>query len=303
MKILITGGTGLIGRSFIEQFSEYQITALTRSISKAEILFPSSVKLIDSLESLQNLDMFDAVINLAGEPIIDKRWSEKQKQIISQSRWKITQQLVDLFACSHKPPKVFLSGSAIGVYGNRGDKVLTESCAVQKTDFPTAVCLRWEELAKQAEPYTRVVLLRTGIVLSPRGGALVKMLLPFKCCLGGRIGNGRQYMSWIHYQDYINALDYLLTEKSLFSAVNVVAPQAVTHRLFTQVLAASMHRLAILPVPRKIMQYLLGESSCLLLDSQRVVPQALLISGFQFSFPSLKSALIDVLKNLPNKES
>jgi uncharacterized protein (TIGR01777 family) len=163
--------------------------------------------------------------------------------------------------------------------------------------------LRWEEIAKQAEPYTRVVLLRTGIVLSPRGGALAKMLLPFKCYLGGRIGNGRQYMSWIHYQDYINALDYLLTEKSLFSAINVVAPQAVTNSLFTQVLADSMHRLAIFPVPRKIMQYLLGESSCLLLDSQRVVPQALLISGFEFSFPSLKSALIDVLKDLPNKES
>lgn len=142
MNILITGGTGLIGRSFIEQFSEYQITALTRSISKAELLFNSSVKLIDSLESLQNLDMFDAVINLAGEPIIDKRWSEKQKIIISQSRWKITQQLVNLFSCSHKPPKVFLSGSAIGVYGNRGDKVLTESCSVKKLIFlQRSVCV------------------------------------------------------------------------------------------------------------------------------------------------------------------
>ena len=296
MEILITGGTGLIGRDFIQQFNKDQITVLTRSRSKAKTLLPAEVKRIDSLESLQNLDGFDAVINLAGEPIIDKRWSDQQKKIITQSRCQITQQLVDLFASSLNPPEVFLSGSAIGVYGNRGDEVLTESSEVQQSDFASQLCLRWEETAKQAEPFTRVVLLRTGIVLSPNGGALGKMLLPFKCFLGGPIGSGRQYMSWIHHQDCISALHYLLTVNSLSGAINVVAPNAVPNTSFTRKLARSLNRIAILPMPKIVLKYLLGESSSLLLDSQRVAPKALLDSGFNFRFPDLKPALEDILK-------
>jgi uncharacterized protein (TIGR01777 family) len=296
MEILITGGTGLIGRGFIQQFNKDQITVLTRSRSKAKTLLPDEVKRIDSLESLQNLDGFDAVINLAGEPIIDKRWSDQQKNIITQSRCQITQQLVDLFACSLNPPEVFLSGSAIGVYGNRGDEVLTELSEVQQSDFASQLCLRWEETAKQAEPYTRVVLLRTGIVLSPNGGALGKMLFPFKCFLGGPIGSGRQYMSWIHHQDCISALHYLLTVNSLSGVINVVAPNAVTNTSFTRKLARSLRRIAILPMPKIVLKYLLGESSSLLLDSQRVAPKALLDSGFNFRFTDLKPALEDILK-------
>lgn len=303
MKILMTGGTGLIGQAFIDQFEQDQITLLTRSIPKAKTLLPANVKLIDSITSLRNLDDFDAVINLAGEPIIDKRWSDQQKKIITQSRWQITQQLVDLFAVSKQPPEVFLSGSAIGVYGNRGDAVVTESASIQPNDFASALCQRWEEIAQQAEPYTRVVLLRTGIVLSPNGGALSKMLLPFKCFLGGRIGSGQQYMSWLHHQDCSNALHYLLTEKSLSGAVNLVAPQAVTNRTFTKNLATSLQRFAILPMPKIVLHFLLGESSSLLLDSQRVSPKKLLDSGFNFRFTNLPSALADILRLKPNKES
>jgi len=278
-------------------------TVLTRSISKNKAVLPPTVKLIDSLQNLPHLDAFDAVINLAGEAIIDKRWSNKQKQVICQSRWQLTQQLVALFACSQKPPAVFLSGSAVGVYGDRGDEVLSEDSVVQECDFPTKVCLRWEDIAMQAEPYTRVVLLRTGIVLAPHGGALAKMLLPFKLCFGGRIGNGQQYMSWIHYQDHINAMHCLLTEKSISGAVNMVSPAAETNRVFTQTLARSLHRLAILPMPKSILRYLLGESSCLLLDSQKVVPQKLLESGFNFTFHNLKSAFADVLTHTSNERS
>ena len=223
MNILITGGTGLIGMAFIRQFKEHQFTALVRSIEKAKRQLPATVTLIKSLETLTNLDDFDGVINLAGEPIIDKRWNKKQKDRISESRWHTTQRLVTLFTRSNNPPEVFLSGSAIGVYGNRVDEMLTETSPVEKSDFASGLCLRWEALAKQVEPMSRVVLLRTGIVLTPTGGALAKMFLPFKLCLGGRIGDGQQFMSWIHLQDHINAMQYLLTESNVSGAVNLLS--------------------------------------------------------------------------------
>jgi|TARA_B110000285_G_scaffold122576_1_gene138557 uncharacterized protein len=295
MKILITGGTGLIGQAFIRQFDDHQFTVLTRSISGSDAMWPASVSFIESLDILQNLDEFDAVINLAGEPIIDKRWSPEQKHVICQSRWLLTQQLVALFALSQKPPAVFLSGSATGVYGDRGAEQVSEASPVEIGGFSTQLCLNWEKIAMQAEPHTRVVLLRTGIVLSTQGGALTKMLVPFKCFLGGRIGYGEQYMSWIHYQDHINAMHYVLLEKSILGPVNLVAPQAQKNTTFTHTLAQSLNRLAVLPMPKKILQLVLGESSCLLLDSQKVVPQKLLESGFKFKFPTLKSALHDLL--------
>lgn len=226
MNILITGGTGLIGSSFIRQSSDHIFTVLTRFPDKAKKQLPNEVQCIASLEQLDSLDDFDAVINLAGEPIIDKRWSEQQKSTITQSRLQITKKLVELIAGSKQPPKVFLSGSAIGVYGDRGDEVLTESSILHETDFPSELCIQWEALAKQAEPYTRVVTMRTGIVLSSNGGALAKMLLPFNCCLGGRIGDGQQYISWIHYRDHIHAMSYLLETESVSGAVNMVAPTA-----------------------------------------------------------------------------
>jgi uncharacterized protein (TIGR01777 family) len=300
MNILMTGGTGLIGQAFIRQFSDHQFTVLTRSIFNGNAVLPAAVSVIDSLDKLHNLDAFDAVINLAGEPIIDKRWSPKQKHIIRQSRWLLTQQLVALFALSQKPPSVFLSGSAIGVYGDRGDQILTETSPVEAGNFPTQLCLGWEEIAMQADPYTRVVLLRTGIVLAAHGGALAKMLLPFRCFLGGRIGDGEQYMSCIHYQDHIHAMHYILLEKSISGAVNLVAPKTQKNSTFTKILAKSLSRVAFLPIPKKVLQLLLGESSCLLLDSQNVVPQKLLDSGFNFKFHSLKPALNDLLVNTPD---
>lgn len=299
MNILITGGSGLIGRAFIEQFDQHHFTVLSRSPassrSKKNPALPASARVINSLGCLDNLDQFDAVINLAGEPIIDKRWSIKQKQIICHSRWSLTQQLVKLFELSENPPSVFLCGSAIGAYGDRGTQALTETFAVEVCDFATQLCLGWEKIALQASSYTRVVLLRTGIVLSANGGALAKMLLPFKCCLGGRIGDGEQYMSWIHYQDHINAMHHVLLEESVSGAVNLVAPEAQKNSAFTKTLAKALNRVAILPVPKKMMQLLLGESASLLLDSQNVVPEKLLESGFKFKYMTLKLALDDLI--------
>lgn len=295
MNILMTGGTGLIGRAFIKRFTVHRYTVLTRSASSRVAGLPDAVTLVNSLDELETLDDFDAVINLAGEPIMDKRWSEKQKQVICQSRWQTTQQLVDLFAASSTPPSVFLSGSAIGVYGNHGEDPLPESVPVSASDFASTICLEWENIARRAEPFTRVVLLRTGIVLDAGGGALKKMLLPFKMGVGGRIGNGRQYMSWIHYRDQIDAMQFLLTHESVSGAVNLVAPNPVTNREFTRSLAKALGRPALLPMPASVLNKLLGESSSLLLDSQRVMPKKLQESGYQFAFSDLPPAFSDLL--------
>ncbi|RLT96828.1 TIGR01777 family oxidoreductase [Ketobacter sp.] len=293
MNILMTGGTGLIGRAFIEHHGDYAYTVLTRSRQPAPT--SANVSLIHSLEHLQHLDEYDAVINLAGEPILGKRWTARQKEVIRQSRWHTTQRLVDLIAQSQSPPRVFLSGSAIGVYGNRGDTLLDESAAVGGSDFASSLCVRWEALARDAEPFTRVVLLRTGIVLDTRGGALRKMQLPFKFGMGGRIGHGRQYMSWIHWLDQIEAMNFLLTREGLSGPVNLVAPGAVTNADYTLGLAKALHRPAVLPMPEPLVKTLFGEAGSLLLDSQRVVPKKLLESGFQFAFDRLPAALEDLL--------
>lgn len=295
MKVLITGGTGLIGSALIRGAVGFEFTVLTRSIANAKSILPASLQYIDSLENLQNLDAFDAVINLAGEPIIGKRWSDQQKDHICQSRWQVTEQLVQLFAQSTTPPKVFISGSAIGVYGDRGDEPLTEVSSTEERDFSTMLCQRWESIARQAEPYTRVVLLRTGIVLSAQGGALAKLLLPFKCGLGGRISTGEQYMAWIHYRDHINAIHFLLNETNISGPVNLVAPNAEKNMVFTQVLAKTLHRIAVLPMPKIALRLLLGEASSLLLDGQKVLPQTLLNQGFVFEFNKLKPALSDLV--------
>jgi uncharacterized protein (TIGR01777 family) len=295
MKVLITGGTGLIGSALIRGAVGFEFTVLTRSIANAKSILPASLQYIDSLENLQNLDAFDAVINLAGEPIIGKRWSDQQKDHICQSRWQVTEQLVQLFAQSTTPPKVFISGSAIGVYGDRGDEPLTEVSSTAGRDFSTMLCQRWESIARQAEPYTRVVLLRTGIVLSAQGGALAKLLLPFKCGLGGRISTGEQYMAWIHYRDHINAIHFLLNETNISGPVNLVAPNAEKNMVFTQVLAKTLHRIAVLPMPKIALRLLLGEASSLLLDGQKVLPQTLLNQGFVFEFNKLKPALSDLV--------
>jgi uncharacterized protein (TIGR01777 family) len=295
MKVLITGGTGLIGSALIRGAVGFDFTVLTRSISNAKSILPASLQYIDSLEDLHNLDAFDAVINLAGEPIIGKRWSDQQKDHICQSRWQVTEQLVQLFAQSTTPPKVFISGSAIGVYGDRGDEPLTEVSSTEERDFSTMLCQRWESIARQAEPYTRVVLLRTGIVLSAQGGALAKLLLPFKCGLGGRISTGEQYMAWIHYRDHINAIHFLLNETNISGPVNLVAPNAEKNMVFTQVLAKTLHRIAVLPVPKIALRLLLGEASSLLLDGQKVLPQTLLNQGFVFEFNKLEPALSDLV--------
>lgn len=299
MHILFTGASGFIGQHFIRFFTQYKYTVLTRSPSRVANRLPDNVKFISSLTELDNLNEFDAVINLAGEPIIDKRWTKKQKAQICQSRWQTTQTLVDLFAASSKPPSVLVNGSAIGFYGEGGARQLTEQDQALSDDFAHQICDKWETIARQAQAHTRVVLLRTGIVLGD-GGALSKMLLPFKLGLGGKIGDGQQYMSWIHIKDMIRAIDFLLIGAAQDSVkasgpYNLTAPRAVSNAVFSNVLAEALGTKARLPLPELLLKLLMGESAALLLGSQNIYPEALLNRGFEFAFADLEPALLDLL--------
>ena len=296
MRILFTGATGFIGRHFILQYPQHSYTILTRSTHRAQRYLPANVEIIRQLSDLDNCNAFDAVINLAGEPIIDRRWTKKQKAVICQSRWQTTQAIVDLIDNSEQPPSVFISGSAIGFYGNTGNSTITEADFRVNNEFAHDVCERWETIALQAQNKTRVVTLRTGIVLGRSGGALEKMLLPFKIGLGGRMGSGHQSMSWIHIGDMVRAIHFILDNETLSGPFNLTAPQPVTNEQMTQALAHTLKTKPRLPVPAVLLSWLMGESATLLLDGQRVIPEKLLNAGFTFEFPDAKTALNDLLQ-------
>ena len=295
MRILFTGGTGFIGRHYINRYPLCEYTVLTRRPARAARILPADVKFIKSLDELSDLDDFDAVINLCGEPIADKRWTSRQKQAICDSRWQPTARLVELFRTSSKPPRVFISGSAIGFYGDTGNRKTTEADAPNNQDFAYAVCDRWEALARGSESLTRLVLLRTGVVLGKDDGALSKMLPPFRLGLGGRIGSGQQYMSWIHIADMIGAMHMLLSKDSARGVYNMTAPEAVPNDHFCNTLADTLGTRARLPLPEVMLRTLMGESADLLLNSQRIYPKRLRALGYDFRFPDLASALQDLL--------
>jgi len=297
MKILITGATGLIGSALCKILADkHELIALTRNISKAKNTLPNSIKSVDNLEGL-NFDDLDAVINLAGEPIADKRWSAQQKQKIFQSRLSITEQIVTKINASDTPPKVFISGSAIGFYGRQPEeKVITESYSSTYPEFSHQLCKQWEELALLAQsPDVRVCLLRTGIVLSKQGGALDKMLPPFKLGLGGKMASGKQMMSWIHIDDMVNAIVFLLEDEKAHGAFNLTAPEPVSNTNFTQILAKTLKRPALFPMPEFVLKLMFGEMSDLLIYGQNVVPEKLKQQGFKFKFETLDTALNEVL--------
>lgn len=299
MKILMTGGTGLIGSRFINEFEQHDYTVLTRSPYQAKIDLPPQTHIINDLSKLENLNEFDAVINLAGEPIMDKRWSQRQKAMICQSRWHTTDKLVKLFSQSDNPPKVFISGSAVGIYGDHKEEFLSETHGVFARDFASRLCQRWEKIASEAKAYTRVVQLRTGIVLDAQGGALAKMLPMFKLSLGGKIGNGEQFMPWIHIHDMIKGIHFLLNHKASEGAFNLVSPHAITNYQFTEELAHTLGKHAYFTLPKAVIRPLFGESSALLLGSQRVVPEKLIEAGFHFDFPEIEDAFVDLLMPHP----
>lgn len=291
MKILITGGTGLIGKALQQHWlAHHQLIILSRQ-AKQHQLADKQVSYISELSQV-DINTLDAIVNLAGEPIADKRWSDAQKKRICDSRWLITEQLSEAINKASTPPHTFISGSAIGFYGRQAEQEITEDYQAFYPEFSHDICARWENLAKQAaNEQTRVCMLRTGIVLAEKGGALKKMLPPFKLGLGGPIGNGQQYMSWIHLDDMVRLIDFVLQHPELNGPINAVAPKAVTNSLFAKKLAARLHKPALLPMPAFAVKMLFGEMSDLLLYGQRVVPKRLLDAGFSFNYPQLPMAL------------
>lgn len=298
MKIFITGGTGLVGSHLIPRLlqEDHTVTVLSRNIEKAQAILGNNLEFCDSLERLTSLDEYDAVINLAGEPIAGKRWSELQKQRLCQSRWQITKKLTQLIKSGENPPQIFISGSAIGYYGNKEDVIITEDTEPHE-EFTNKLCKAWEAFAMEAESSkTRVCLLRTGIVLSSKGGMLAKILPVFKLGLGGTMGSGKQYISWIHIEDMVGIINFLLTAPQIKGAVNMASPTPVTNKEFSKTLAKVLKRPCIFNVPSVIISLLMGEASTLLLDGQRAIPKKLELNKYQFRYKNIQSALVNILQ-------
>lgn len=292
LRILLSGSHGLVGKALIKVLAAdgHEIFRLVRHApnSESEIEWSPDRYSI----ALARLNDFDAVVHLAGESIASGRWNEEKKRKIRESRVNGTRLVSDALANLVRPPGTLISASAIGYYGNRGNEQLTEQSA-PGNDFLSGVCVEWEKATALAnEKGIRVVNTRFGIILDSEGGALAKMLPPFRMGIGGKIGNGEQWMSWIALDDVVGALKFALTNESLRGPVNFVAPNPVTNADFTRILGDVLSRPTIFPIPAFGLRLAYGEmADALLLSSQRVAPESLSKAGYAFSYPQLESAL------------
>ena len=296
MKILIGGSHGLVGTALIKSLEAqgHEIFRLVRHAptSKTEVEWSPDRYSI----ALARIEGFDAVVNLAGESIAEGRWTDDKKRRIRESRVKGTKLLGDALANLTVPPKSFVCASAIGYYGNRGDELLTESSA-PGDNFLAKVCAEWEDATALAtEKGIRVVNARFGVILDANGGALKKMVPPFRMGVGGKIGSGKQWMSWIALDDVIGGIQFALANDSMKGPVNFVAPVPVTNAEFTKTLGKVLSRPTIFPIPAFAIKLLFGEmGEALLLGGQRVAPERLVAEGFEFSYPQLDPALAHIL--------
>ncbi len=295
MTTLVTGATGLIGRALVERLERPRVSSRSRSSAGAlgPAVEPVAWDPLGGPPAAEVVRGVDSVIHLAGAPIADGRWTPERKRAIAESREVGTRNLVRALGDLPEPPRVLVSASAVGFYGDRGDEVLSEDAA-RGEGFLSDVCEVWEREALAAERHAiRVVVMRMGIVLSPHGGALPRMLTPFRLGVGGRLGSGEQYMSWVHIDDVAGLFLEALHNDRMRGPVNVVSPQPVTNAEFTRSLAAACRRPAILPVPRFGMRLVFGEFSDALFDSQRAMPAAAEAAGYRHRFAELDSALVD----------
>jgi uncharacterized protein len=298
MHIVVTGGTGFIGRPLCASLCQegHRVTLLTRRKGEAQRLFGSAVTTVERNGKETGvwehcLEGADAVINLAGAPIADARWTDARKRLLTESRVLTTRLLVAAMSRRSSKPRILISASGIGYYGASGDPVLDEG-ATRGQGFLSDLCLAWEaEALRAAEFGVRVVMLRTGMVLEQDGGALAKMLLPFQLFVGGSILPGTQWVSWIHRRDHIGLIQWLLTTPSVSGPVNAVAPGAVTMNRFCEVLGQTLHRPSWLPVPGFALHVALGELGTLMTTGQRVNPAKALSGGYMFQYPTLEPAL------------
>jgi uncharacterized protein (TIGR01777 family) len=297
MKILIRGSHGLIGTALIQALEPegHDIFRLVRYAPNAETEIEWSPDRYSI--ALARLEGFDAVVHLAGESIAEGHWTDVKKKRIRESRVKGTRLLGDALANLSQPPKTFVCASAIGYYGNRGDEILTETSA-PGNDFLSGVCVEWEKAtALASEKGIRVVNCRFGIILDAKGGALKQMLPPFRMGVGGKIGSGKQWMSWIALDDVVSGIKFALANDSIRGPVNFVAPNPVMNAEFTTTLGKVLSRPTLFPIPAFGLRLLFGEmADALLLSSQRVEPAVLQASGYSFQYSQLDGALRHVLK-------
>lgn len=299
MRVLLTGATGFIGRAVVRALAARgdELVVLLRQPGSAADLPPSTTRLqwdAAAPPPASALAGVDAVVHLAGETIA-QRWTPARKERIRKSRVDGTRHLVDAILGQAPAPRVLVGASAVGYYGDRGDEVLTEA-ATPGSGFLADICRDWEqEAARAAGAGTRVVPLRLGVVLDAGGGALKRMLPPFKLGLGGRIGTGRQWMSWIHRDDVVGIILHALDDTDVRGPINTTAPEPVRNDELTRTLATVLGRPAILPVPAIALRLALGEAADMLLAGQRVVPERLRESGYSFRFPTLEPALRSIV--------
>lgn len=296
-RVLITGGTGFVGRRLVHALvaAGHEVTVLTRAADRAAGL-PAPIRLVTNLEQLAADTPIDAVVNLAGEPISDGLWTLRKRRRILASRLRTTRAVVRLVRRLQAPPRVLVSGSAIGWYGPRGDEALDESASGEPC-FSRRLCMAWEAAAQAAEPLgVRVVRLRIGLVLAAEGGVLSRMLAPFELGLGGPFGAGRHWMSWIHRDDLVRMICHAIASPAVRGAMNAAAPEPVQGSAFARALGAALHRPALLPVPAAPLRFVLGDfAEELLLSGQRILPRAALESGFAFTYPAISAALAEIV--------
>src|SRR5699024_9684876 len=298
MNIFISGGTGFIG-SYLRRMllqEGHLLTIVTRSPEKyASETAKHQQSISWDADLAEQMEQTDAVINLAGASIFGQRWTESVKERIASSRIESTRTLVDAVKKSENRPEVFLSASAAGYYGDRGEQVLDEAAASGE-DFLAQRCLRWvQEAHKVQEAGRRLAIPRTGIVVEDDGGAMEQMLLPFKFCVGGPVGSGRQYFPWIHMHDLCRAFLFAIGNSNFSGAFNANAPNPVTMRAFADLLGNQLHRPSFFRVPEALLQLVLGDAAAPITNSLRLQPKKLQQHGFEFQYPQLSGALADIL--------
>lgn len=298
MKIAITGGTGLVGKQLTEllQFYEHDIIILTRGDSKVE----NGIRYIQWLNEANpetELEGIDAFINLAGVSLNDGRWTNERKKAIFESRMDATEEVVRIISTLEKKPRVLINASAVGIYPTSTTTIYTEKSTEVARDFLGTTVVNWEERAREAEEFgVRVCLTRFGVILGQEG-ALPLMMLPYQLGVGGTVGSGEQWLSWIHVEDVARAIVFALEKETLSGPINCTSPNTKRMRHFGKVIGQALNRPHWLPVPSLMMKLAMGERSQLVLEGQYVVPEKLLQAGFEFKFVSLEEAITDLHNN------